>query len=431
MPYLQDWLYVNSQNECPERFWRWAGLTLLGHIVGRKVYYQHGKWKIFPFLYCGLIGDAGSGKSSAKGEVKKVIVEHFPEFMFSASVQSREDIIVKMGSPECEISYKDPKRGDGQLSTYRPFFILANEFEHFISVEAKNMVAFLTDIFDENHFSTGFKNAKSDVFINPMVSILACGVPEWLMTELKMNLFKGGLGRRLVLVCDGANESYPDPIPPADSEQVFLDRVLPHLKAARDLVGCFERSQEAKEWWHKWYKLHKQNKPDDPILLQFHSTKHVMVLKVAMLLALNERPFRLVLERVHLETALAFFDDLVPAIQRLTSGIGRNELAGIGTQIMEWMTNMEGVAKWIDLRRTFRRYLQSREFNDVIDDFIKTEQLYLMEMDSETAGVPMRFVLLPGACYGVLEKQVKAGKVLPAIWEQPYKKMKEIYANGK
>lgn len=425
MGYLQDWLYINRGNECPERFWRWSALTLLGHVVGRKVYYLHGKWKIYPFIYCGLIGDAGSGKSSAKGEVKNVIYNHFKEFMYSSSIQSREDIVVKMGSPECELSYKDPERTDGQLGTYRPFFIIANEFENFLSVDARLMVAFLTDIFDENHFSTGFKGTASHTFTNPLVSILACGTPEWLMTELKMNLFKGGLGRRLILVCDSSGEPTPDPEPPADHDEVFNARVLPHLKEARNLVGRFERSDEAKAWWYNWYIPHKKTKPDDPILLQFHSTKHIMVLKVAMLLALNERPFRLVLERVHLETALAFFDDLVPAIQRLTSGIGRNELAGVGTQLLEWLNGLDGVAKWTHMRITFRRYVQTKEFVDILEDYVKTEQLYIMERDLGD-GIPIRLVMLPKKCYETL-KEIKAKGPLPLIWEGPWRTLTEKY----
>lgn len=428
MGYLQSWLYYNSGNEAPERFWRWAGLTLLGHLAGRKIWYTHGKWKIYPFIYTGLIGDAGSGKSSAKSEVKNVMVTEFPSYLQSNSIQSREDIVVKMGSPECERLWKNPARTDGQLESFRPYFIIANEFQNFLSVDTVNMVAFLTDIFDEDHFSTGFKNTKSDTFINPLVSILACGTPGWLMSELKINLFAGGLGRRLILVCDESGEPVPDPFQP-DDFQVYKKDCIEHLRAVEALQGEFFRTDEAKEWWHAWYIPHKKSKPDDPILLQFHSTKHVMVLKVAMLLALNERPFKLVLERVHLETALAFFDDLIPAIQRLTSGIGRNELAGVGAQVMEFITGVGGTVPWNRLRVNFRRYLQTPEFQEVIDDFLKTEQLYIMELPGEVPGIMVRFVMTPERTYETLAPLVKKG-TLPELWKRPWEVLRNVYGRA-
>ncbi len=426
MNYLQSWLYYNSGNEAPERFWRWAGLSLLGHIAGRKIYYRHGKWDIFPFLYVGLIGDAGSGKSSAKSEVKSVIVTEFPGYMFSASIQSREHIVTEMGKPECERVWKNPLSTTGQLDSYRPYYIIANEFQNFLSVDPVNMVAFLTDIFDENFFSTGFKNTASDSFTNPLVSILACGTPDWLMSELKINLFSGGLGRRLILVCDESGTPCPDPAPPPDSK-IYKAQCIAHLKAVEQLSGEVKRTEAAKAWWHEWYHRHKANKPMDPILGQFHSTKHIMLLKVAILLMLTEQPFTMVIDQPHMEMALWMFDDLVPSIQRLTAGVGRNELAGVGAQVMEFIRGVGGIVTEKALRINFRRYLNSPEFREVLDDFYKTEQLYVMSLPGDVPNIPANFILSPEKCYATLLDLEKKGP-LSMVWAAALKGLQARYA---
>lgn len=362
MGYLSDFVYYNSGNEAPEQFWIWSALTLLSHIAGPKVVYKHGKFPISPNLYTGLIGTAGSGKTSSKSEVKHLVVEHFPYLHYSASIQSREDIAKKMGRPDCVVTWDGPADANGvpKINEYRPYFIIANEFESFLSVDPIRMVGFLVDIFDEKWFSTGFKKDADDLtgaqaFENPYVSILACGTPEWLMTELKMSLFKGGLGRRLILVCGESDKIVPDPFQPSDF-QLYKDRVIDHLKWVENVQGVFERTEAGKKWWYEWYHKHKSEKPDDPILSQFASTKHVMLIKVAEALSLTEKSDKLLLDADHFAMALKLFDGLIPRITALTAGIGKNETAGFATQILEAVKAKGGAIFEKELKRIVYRH---------------------------------------------------------------------------
>src|ERR1017187_9807736 len=94
--YLKDFLFYNSGNECPESFWTWSALSLLGHIIGPKVWHMHGRFKITPATYTALIGSPGSGKSTAKDEVRDLFKKLCPELLISSSIQSREDILELM-----------------------------------------------------------------------------------------------------------------------------------------------------------------------------------------------------------------------------------------------------------------------------------------------------------------------------------------------
>ena len=85
MSYIKDFLHYTSGNECPEPYRLWSGLSLLASVLGRKVWTFHGRFQIFPSLYVVLVGDAGSGKSTAKNYAKKLFTSNFTEYLASAS----------------------------------------------------------------------------------------------------------------------------------------------------------------------------------------------------------------------------------------------------------------------------------------------------------------------------------------------------------
>ncbi len=62
MSYLADYLHYSSGAETPDEFLYWGGLSILGHVLGNKVWVTHGDhFRFFPNLYIALVGDT-SGK---------------------------------------------------------------------------------------------------------------------------------------------------------------------------------------------------------------------------------------------------------------------------------------------------------------------------------------------------------------------------------
>jgi hypothetical protein len=250
MDYLQSYVYYNSGSECPRSFHVWSALSILGAVIGRKVWFDRKIHVVYPNIYVGLVGDAGSGKSTAKGVVKTIMVQEFPHLMISESIQSREDIAEKMGRTDCCTTWKNEK---GEIQEYRPYFLIVNELANFLSVDTRKMVDFLVDMYDENYFSTGFKSTTSQKFKNPYVSMLACVQPTWIMSNLKLDLFSGGLGRRLILVYEEKTGLIAEPFIPPGGEAA-IQKVLTHLHRAEKLQGEFKMPDPARKWWKKWYE---------------------------------------------------------------------------------------------------------------------------------------------------------------------------------
>lgn len=398
MSYLSDYVFYSSGNECPEEYLWWCGLSILGHVLSKKVWVKHGGYfRFYPNLYVCLVGDAGSSKNTAIGVNIRLMINHFPSLLMSSSIQSREDIALQMADENlCMKTYQDET---GRFIGYRPFYILNNELASFLSVDKIRMVEFLTEIYDGERFSTGFKKdrmenpAKKQWFDNPHVSLLAGAVPSWFMGSLKLDLFAGGLGRRMIIVNAQRTKICPDPRLPPGADTALL-RVIEHLKAASTFQGEMVRTPEAMAWWLTWYEKHKRQDPIDPILNQFHQTKPMQVLKIAMLLRCTELPLGYDIEAHHLAAAVELLTKLEPSILRLTSGIGRNELAGVGAEIIDFIIRMGGMVSEVNLRKHFSRYLRMPEFQEIENHYMTTQEL-MIAIEPDENRIHRKFYFTP------------------------------------
>lgn len=375
MSYLSDYLFYNSGNECPTAYHTWSALSALSTVVSRKVWLERNYFRIYPNIYVLLVGDAGSGKNTAKDcVVFKILLEHFPMVPICASVTSREDVAKFMGGEDCLRSFKLP---DGAIEEFRPFFFAVNEFDGLLSVDIKKMTGFLVDLFDSRSFSTSFKrDATKDKIPNPCATLLAGCVPDWLMRTLKIDLFSGGLGRRLIIIYESKTILNAHPTVPIGGDEAWA-RVIAHLRAIEPLTGPMSLSPEADRWWTSWYEDPKRLKTDDPILAQFFATKHVQLQKIAILLALADYSVSMTIKPEHFEMALAMMDVLEPNIKKLSSGIGRNELASVAMQVIDTLKFHDGKMSLKALQRRFFRdcKLNGKEFDGLIEHLNRTDQI--------------------------------------------------------
>lgn len=385
MGYLTDILYFSSGHECPESYQQWSALSLLGAVVGRKVWVMHGDYfMVLPNLYVCLVGDAGSGKSTAKNVAKKIFTQHFPDYLVAASFQSHQDIIDQMCNAPATRTWQDTlnQLGEGpdKIHGYTSFYAICNELASLLSTHKEGMVEFLVDIFDENTYSTGFKGQRKmspdskQRLDNPYLSVLSCATPRWFMGNLRNDLFEGGLGRRLIIVFDENKKCIPFPRKPEGADEAFT-RAVQHLKAAEDVQGRITLDPKANSWWDHFYRSNKKRFIEDPIIAQFATTKPIQLLKVAGLLCLCNQPFTFTLTEDHLSAALGMLNALEPKIQRLTSGIGRNELAGVGAEIMDFIVRMGGAVPVIAVKKMFWRQAQGPEFAQLIAHYEETGEL--------------------------------------------------------
>lgn len=377
MSLLNDYVFYNSGNECPQAYHLWACLAGLSTVVSRKIWLQeaHDYYQVFPNIYVALVGDAGSGKNTAKDcVVYKLLLPNFPDIPISASVTSREDVAKFMGSEDGLRTFYYP---DGEIREYRPFFFAVSELSNLLSVDMRKMVDFLVDLYDSRDFSTSFKkDEKKDKVPNPCATMLAGCVPDWIMRSLKMDLFTGGLGRRLVIVYENRTILKAHPAVPEGGDLAWK-RVVEHFKVVNSMTGPMVMDKECDKWWTSWYENPERLKSEDPILKQFYATKHVVLKKVAMLTALADSPPRMSVTVQDMIYALAMIEILEPSIKRLSIGIGRNEMASVSVELLNTVQFLGGRVEEKHLRTRFFRdcKLGGKEYDGLMNHLRSTDQL--------------------------------------------------------
>lgn len=372
---LADYTFYNSGNECPRSYHVWSFLATFSAILSRRVWIDHGYFKIFPNLYVCLVGDAGSGKNTAKAiATQQLLINHFPDVPISASVTSREDVCKFMGSEDCLRTFR---LADGTIQEYRPFHFAVNELANLLSVDFRKMVDFLVDLYDSEFFSTSFKHdTTKDKIPFPCATMLSCAVPDWFMRSLKMDLFTGGFGRRLNIVYENRTILNAHPRVPEGGKEAW-ERILSHCQAARELSGEMKMSADCVKWWDEWYEDPKRLESEDPIIRQTLATKHVMVQKLAMLSALDDTPFRFTLEADDFVKSLAMIDLLEPPLRKLSAGVGRNEVASVAVAFIDFLRMNKGREESTKMQRIFFRDCRDiREYRGMVDHLLQTKQIF-------------------------------------------------------
>jgi len=298
----------------------------------------------------------------------------------------------------------------------------------FFSVDCRKMIEMLVEMFDSDYFSTGFKKDRAaglkQGVRNPCMSMLGCVQPDWFMSNMKIDLFQRGLGRRMIIVYRDKEKLNPFPSYPDDSEAGW-NRVITHAKHLHDekTQGRVILTKEANDWWLDYYMTKDKNRSDDPIIFQFQETRHVILLKLAAILSFVHYEFNYTITPTELQVALALLDSLEPDIRRLTGGIGTNPMAGVQTLMLEQI-RLKGMIRWVEVYRTFYKQCPRGEpdFNEAINSLQTQGEIVQMEFPG-SAGTPIKWLFTePGWTKYIEGKQVRPEVLLQA---------REIFARRK
>lgn len=377
MPFLNDYILFNSDNECHRNYHLWSGLFLLAATAGRKFYCKQGYFDIHPNLYICLVGKQGNRKSTAKDIARDIFADACPNIPIGASVQSREDIVKHMAHDDQIRFFTDE---NGQPIEYRPIVFFVNELKNFLSINPQGMIEFLTDIYDRKYFDASTIKRGLEKIINPCVNFLGCETPSWIVDRLKMNIISGGFARRVIYVYEieeGRKIAFPNPSAEALAAR---ERCVNHLRRIDQMPGGeMLWDDDAKEYYTKWYNEIKA--PEDETMAGYYRSKHIQAIKGAMSLGLGEDTPKLRITKANLEIIIAMLDTLEINMPRLSIAAGRNELAVPTQRALELLEAHGGYMREKQLRILIGRDLNPMEQMSVLN--------YLQRDTEQTTKVPM------------------------------------------
>lgn len=375
MSFLKNYSIYTGGNEAPKIFHYWSGMVALSAIVSRRVYLHLGYFDIQPNLYVVLVGTPGTKKTTAMNSAKDLIYD-LKDIPFSAECITKQAICQHMAL-NCAKTYTD---SEGAVVTYTPYSIFATELSHFLGMgTAKEMVDFLTTIYDQRFYESKTKNKGTDVIIGPYITLLACTTPDWIRGWMREDVITGGFSRRALFVnYTGARERIPRPVVTPEMIKA-REACLIWARRLMQVQGEFSMSPEAIEFYDSWYKGLEipQN-----YLAGYFESKHVQLLKSAMLISLSES-VDLKINKSHLELALAALDETERDMAQVFEGIGRNELNLIAAKLLEILHFSEGVMAEKQLRLVMYREADADELAKVLVHLEQTDRIKIL---SETRG---------------------------------------------
>lgn len=399
--FLRDYREFTSGNEAHPTYHLFTSLVALSSIISRRVWLDMEYFTIFPNLYVVLVGPPGNRKTSAMS-TGKALLRELKEIPFSGECISKEKLVLDMTEQERGIMDLPDKYAKMRL--YSPMTVMVTELSEFLSISAAGMIGFLTDVYDQEFYEHKTKNKGTSVITGPFLNVLACTTPEWITTYLRSDIISGGFSRRTLFVNEtekSARIAFPT-ITPAMSSA--WGRVLQHSRILLKVRGPFLWSPEAREYYTKWYIAYSP--PSDESLVGYYETKHIQMLKLAMLVALSDDPTKLVLEVRHIEVALSFLSLVESNLAKVFEAMGRNDLNRIASKTLDVIrrspsieyTDLQGhkqqgiLIQLKKLEQIMFRECDKNEWTMVIEHLKQSGRIETMSFT--TQGVPREFVRL-------------------------------------
>lgn len=383
MSFLRNFMTWTAGTEVPENYCFWSGISAVSACLSSKVWTRMGRFPIYPNLYIIFLGPPGNGKTIAKDLALKIIRD-VGGVKTSAEAQTKE-ALCRFMVEECIQTYQY----DGKAVACAPISIYLTEFSHFLGANSSHMLDFLTTVWDRTGdvYEARTKNKGNDIIPSPYVNLLACTTPDWIRTYLKSDIITGGFSRRAIFVNEPANDDAKRiPRPEWTPEQITAKKVaVEYAQKISTLVGEVAWTPAATAFYDNWYLT--RTIPRDPDTRGYHKSKPALLLKVATIIAISERP-ELLIDREHMETALAILDSTEVTLARVFQGIGRNELNAVAAKLMEYLTSAETREFLIDDKPVRLRAMPEKtlkglmfrdgtghEYNDIMTHLIATEKV--------------------------------------------------------
>jgi Protein of unknown function (DUF3987) len=366
--FLRNYSIFTADNEAPQIFHFWSAMSALSAIVSRRVSLSFDYFSIYPNLYVVLVGAPGTRKTTAMN-ISKEFVYTIGDIPFSAECQTKQSICQDMAL-NCQKSYTDEK---GKVVSYTPYTIFSTELSHFLGhASAKEMVDFLTTIWDAKFYDTKTKNKGNDIIMGPYLSMIACTTPDWIRGWMREDVITGGFSRRALFVYfTGKTKRIPSPKITGEMEKA-RDYCIAWGQKLKEVNGVFKLTSSALKFYEEWYI--NLAIPQD-ITGGYYESKHIQMFKVAMLIALSESATELILDVHHLKLALAQLDLMEKNLLRVFQGIGRNELSAIAAKVLDYLAMNNGQMSELSLKLLLFRDASSNETFEVMRHLEETGRI--------------------------------------------------------
>lgn len=378
--FFTEYLEYTKDSEVPVFFNRWAAIAGLGSYLGREFHFEHGHFRIYPNIYCMLIGNPGTRKSTAI-KVMKNILRLAGYTTIAANKTSKEKFMMDLaeGIGVTEVvnlgdNILDDNLWGSALENSLPAecFIMADEFNNFIGTGNLEFISLLTELWDyEGTFSNKIKTGKSIHINNPTISILGGSTPTSFATTFPSEIFGQGFFSRLLLIYgepNGRRITFPKPPDPAWTGEI-VGR-LQHLKIHCKGIAPITRTAEL--LLEKIYM--EERRLEDIRFESYYSRRFNHLMKLCLILAASRTSIEISEgDVIYANTILTHTEHLMP---KALGEFGKAKHADVSHKIVSIIDSAEGIVLFKDLWTACRADLETmNNLSDLLQNLTAAEKI--------------------------------------------------------
>ncbi len=382
LSWLEDYISFTREQESPEIFHYWIGLSCIAAILGRSVWLDRGYYNLYPNLFIVLVSPSGRCRKTTAANIgikmlMKVLVE---KSLGSEKKEGKLNIIMEKITPQAltlnlgdQVVVIDKKPvGESKALIYAP------ELSVFLGKEASTtgMLALLTSLYDcPDVWEYHTKTAGTDYLFNVWLGMVGCTAPEWLVHGIPYDAIGGGLTARIIFVAQ-LESPRKNPSPKVTNGMKKLNTELVEgLESMSKIKGELSLSREAEEIYSTWYL--DRELPSDERFASFFEREHDHMLKVAVLLSASYGDlFRSnVVSGARVKEAIMMLEKVKGYMSMAFTGIGEHIAAKGYERVLQQIRDKGGEAEHSLLLRKNWYHFDTESFKKVIDLLMETNRI--------------------------------------------------------
>lgn len=379
--FFSAYLAYTSDTESPIAFHRWSAIAGLGALLGRRYYFQHGHFTVNPNIYCMLIGNAGTRKSTAVKLMKKVLQESGYNTI-AASKTTKEKFLMDLAGETGEHDVKSAEAflddnifGASDARDPREMFIMADEFNDFIGIGNVEFCSILGNLWDfEGAFDSRIKTGKSLSIWNPTISILGGNTPTGLSLAFPPEMLGQGFFSRMIFVYGEPNgRKITFPKAPDPRATAALRELLLAIQARNLGPGNLHPRAEL-----LLDKIYRTSRPVDDVRFEAYSTRRFTHLLKLCLITSAARGSTEISERdvIYANTVLHYTEHFMP---KALGEFGKAKHSDVSHKILQLLDSTDVVMKFHDIWKYVANDLEKQsDLATLLQNLTAAEKLQIL-----------------------------------------------------
>lgn len=321
-----------GESEPPATFHRWAALSIVGALLGRKTWIPFGHSQIYPNNYIMFMGNPGARKSTAINIAAK-LAKQAGYTRFAADRTSKERFLLEMKQVEEDLSVDDLS----VLTLDEPSetFVVAEEFTDFTGANNIEFVTMLTKLWDcPASYSQPKLTGRSVEVYQPTVNILSGNTAQNFAVAFPPEALGNGFLSRLLLIygeTTGRKVTFPK-VPDALQQAMLVS----HLKEMRETVrGAMSFTKEAEALCDRLYREYEDI--EDGRFKSYNTRRFTHLLKLSICMAAT-RLSTVIIEQdlIRANTMLHYAERKMP---KALGEFGKSRLSDLSSSVMDLVYN--------------------------------------------------------------------------------------------